>query len=200
MPARDFPSIEPTQIQVMPIVPTTISKSLSGRETRDQIGSPYYELICEYENLDEIDRRAISGHISAARGPLLNFNMKLPTSIDDALGDASGTVSVATGTAAGAVSVAYIKASATNQTVFKAGDLIQFSNHGKIYEVTEDSVSVAQNGTVTFFPPLKTAITVSETINYQNLEMQVRYKNDFSYEVRNNLFSDLVLEFVEVTE
>lgn len=200
MPARDFPSIEPTNIQVIPIIPTVINRSISGRETRDQVGSPYFELRCEFSNLDANDRRLITGHIAATRGPLLAFFMKLPTSMDDATGAASGTISISTSESGGATTLNYIKASTQNQTVFKAGDMIQFSNHGKIYEVTEDSVSTAQNGSVNIFPPLKTAVFANATINYQNLEILVRYKTDFNYEIGNNLFAGLVLDFVEVLE
>lgn len=200
MPARDFPSIEPTSIQVVPIIPTVISRALSGRETRDQISPAYFELRCEFGNLDADDRRLIVGHISATRGPLLEFYMKLPTSMDDATGAASGTVAITAGASAGVLSVAYSKPGLSNETVFRAGDLIQFSNHGKIYQVSEDSVSVGQAGNVSFFPPLQTAVTTSEFINYNNLEILVRYKTDFAYEINNALFADLILEFVEVDE
>jgi hypothetical protein len=200
MPVRDFPSIEPTAIQVIPVIPTVISRALSGRETRDQIGAAYFELNCEFENLDSDERRQIAGHIAAAKGPLLSFYMKLPTSMDDATGLASGTIQIGVAASAGATSVNYIKANATNQLVFKAGDIIQFSNHGKIYEVSEDSTSTGQNGVVKIFPPLVTALTVSETINYENIEILVRYKSDFGYEIRNNLFSTIPVQFVEVVE
>lgn len=200
MAIRDFPSIEPTAIQVVPVIPTVISRSLSGRETRDQVSPAYFELICNFGNLDADERRLIAGHISAARGPLLNFYMKLPTSMDDATGTVTGTVSITAGAAAGVLTVNYSKPGLSNETVFKAGDLIQFTNHGKIYEVSEDSVSTGQTGSVKFFPPLQTAITTSEFINYNNLEILVRYKTDFGYEIRNDLFSNITLEFVEVFE
>lgn len=200
MPARDFPNIEPTSIQVIPIIPTVISRALSGRETRDQIGAPYFDLICEFNNLDADDRRLISGHIAATKGPLLSFYMKLPTSMDDATGAASGTIQIGVAATAGATSVNYIKANVNNELVFKAGDIIQFSNHGKIYEVSEDSTSTGQNGVVKIFPPLSVALTVAETVNYQNVEVLVRYKSDFNYEIRNNLFTNTRLEFVEVVE
>ena len=200
MPAATFPSIEPTEVQLNLIAPTQISRSISGRETRNQIGGTYYELTYGFENLDADDRRRISGHIANAKGPLQSFYVKLPTSLDDATGAASGTISVNANAAAGDTSVDYSKLSAANETVFKAGDMIQFSNHGKIYEVTTDSVSTTTTGTVDFYPPLKTAVTTSHTINYQNLEVLVRYKEDIGYEVRNNLFADISIGFVEVVE
>lgn len=200
MPAANFPSIEPNAVSVIPIIPLQINRTLSGRETRDLVTGPYFELIYEFPPLDSSQRRQISGHIANANGGLQSFYVKLPTGLDDVSGGAVGTIDVAGGESAGATSVDYTAASATDTTVFKAGDIIQFDNHGKIYEVTADSATTGASGTVNFFPPLRTAITTSEDITYNNINILVRYKQDISYEVRNNSFANISIEFIEVFE
>jgi len=200
MAASDFPSIEPNNINLINTIPTQINRTLSGREMRDIVGAPYYTLTYEFTNLSEAQRRQILGHIANARGTLQSFNIKLPTGLDDASGGANGTIAITSAESAGVLSVDYSKASSANETVFKAGDYIQFSNHSKIYEVIEDSVSTTTTGTVTFYPPLRTAVTTSDTIGYQNLEVRARYAADPSTEVRNNTFATVSLELIEVFE
>lgn len=200
MPAADFPNIEPANVEIITMTPTQINVTLSGRETRDQVGSPYMMLTYEFAPLDSDQRRQLSGHIANARGTLQAFNLKLPTSLDDATGAASGTITIAAGRSAGNLDVTYTKVSTDNETVFKAGDFIQFSNHSKIYEVTADSVSTGSSGTVSFYPPLRTALTTSHTIGYQNLEALVRYDENPTYAVNNSLFANFTLTFKEVFE
>jgi hypothetical protein len=200
MPVADFPSIEPNAVAVLPVIPLQINRTLSGRETRDLVTGPYFEFTYEFEALSVEQRKQIAGHIALANGGLQSFYVKIPTHLDDASGNATGTIDVATGASAGATSVDYTAASATDTTVFKSGDMIQFDNHGKIYEVTADSATTGASGTVNFFPPLRTAITTSEDINYDNVPVLVRYKDDLSYEVRNDSFGYITLQFLEVFE
>ena len=200
MPAANFPSIEPASVSVIPITPLQINRTLSGRETRDLVTGPYFEFIYEFPPLDSDQRRQIAGHIANANGALQSFYVKLPTGVDDVSGNAAGTIDVASGESAGATAVIYTATGATDTTVFKAGDIIQFDNHGKIYEVTADSATTGSTGTVSFYPPLRTAVTTSEDINYTNINALVRYKQDISYEIRTNSFANINLEFIEVFE
>jgi len=201
MPVANFPSIEANNIQVIPVTPLQISRTLSGRETRDLVTGPYFEFVYEYNSLTAAERRQVAGHIALANGALNSFYVKLPTGLDDVSGEAAGTIDVTVGYSASVTTVTYNAPSATSKTVFKAGDMIQFSNHGKIYEVTADSSTDGSgDGTLTFFPPLRTAITTSHDINYNNVNALVRYKTDISYEVRNSSFASISLEFIEVFE
>ena len=201
MPAANFPSIEPANVTVVPITPVQINRTLSGRETRDSVSGQYFELVYEFANLDAAERRQVAGHIANANGALQSFYVKLPTGLDDVSGAAAGTITLANSPAAGATTANYTAPSAQNATVFKAGDMIQFDNHSKLYEVTADSITSGSAGTVTFHPPLRTALTTSvDEITYSNINVLARYKTDMSYEVRNNSFSIFTLDFVEVFE
>lgn len=200
MAVADFPSIEPNSVQMRLIQPIQINRANSGRETRNIISGSYYELTYTFNNLTAAQRRQITGHMGLARGSLQAFYIKLPTGLDDATGTATGTITVRTNAAAGVLSVDYQKVGATNDIVFKAGDLIQFNNHGKVYEVTGDSTSVGTDGSVSFVPPLRTAVTTANTIEYSNIKILVRYNNEFQWTVENNSFASFTLTFVEVFE
>lgn len=197
--AANFPSIEPNNVNVSDVDTTQINISLSGRETRTQIARQYYVLQFSYENLTETQRKSILGHIGAARGSLLPFFVKLPTGLDDNSGGATGTLQVFAPGSLNDTSVSYTGPSST--TVFKQGDIIQFDNHSKIYTVTADSTtSSGGNGSVAFYPPLQVAVTTSETITYDNIQVLVRYTEDKSYEVRNDLYGSIKIEFKEIRE
>ena len=197
MPAANFPNVDPSDVEIVMNAPLQITRSLSGRETRNLATGPFFTLIYTFSNLNETERRLISGHIANANGQLQTFNVNLPDGLKTTTGDATGTIDVASNASAGAVSIDY---TASVATIFKAGDFIKFDNHEKLYEVTEDSTTLGSNGTVKIFPPLRTDITTSEDILYSNLTALVRYNIDVSYRIRNDSFTDFTIEFLEVFE
>lgn len=200
MPVSDFPSIEPNNVEINSVVPVQSHTTLSGREIRIASSGPYYRCTYRFSPLTTAQRKTIQGHYALAKGQTQSFYVKLPTGLDDTTGAAAGTISIVSNLSAGATSADYTKVSGTSETVFKAGDYIQFTNHGKIYCVTEDSNSTGGAGTVNFYPPLRTATPNTETINYQNLEILVRYENDLNYVVNANSFGDFEITFKEVFE
>ena len=72
----------------------------------------------------------------------------------------------------------------------KKGDLIKFSNHDKVYMLTE-TLTLANDSAVkqmSFFPPLVETITGgSTTVTYNNVPFKVFFMTDeLSYEVQND--------------
>ena len=197
MPTVDFPSIEPTMITLESVDNTIYNRTLSGRETRTKVGSQFYRITYKFANLTETQKRQLSGHYAAARGGFLDFYLTLPTFIKNGSGDTTATITVGSGSA-GAYGCTYTKVSTDNETVFKAGDLIYFSNHDKVYEVSVDSTSTGSSGTVYFNPALRSGVTSSHTIEYQGVKMLVRYAKNLEYELENNSFSSLDIIFEEV--
>jgi len=197
MTAANYPNIEPTQMSLVSVDDTRIQRTLSGRETRTKVGTQFYRITYEYEALTESEKRQISGHYANARGRFQDFLLTLPTFIQDGSGVTTATITCGTA-AAGVYSVPYTKSNGDNQLVFKAGDLIRFSNDYKLYEVTADSTSVGVNGTVTIYPALRTSVTSSNTVVYQNVDGLFRYSDDLEYELQNDSFSRLSVVFEEV--
>ena len=81
----------------------------------------------------------------------------------------------------------------------KKGDLIKFSNHDKVYMITEDAnLDGSTIDQLSFFPPLTTALTGGgQTITYDNVPFKVyltgdniQYKSStdgkFQYQIKVN--------------
>ena len=99
-----------------------------------------------------------------------NFTI-VPPEVSDARGTVSGTP---TGTAsAGDTSITL---GGSGSGTLKAGDMIKFENHSKIYMVVEDQSDIS-TGTLTIEPPLINAIS-STNIIYDNVPFTVYLTND----------------------
>jgi len=84
----------------------------------------------------------------------------------------TSNIAVGSNVSAGATA---IPVSNNNGTVYK-GEFIKFSNHTKVYVVTQDLVG---NGTLNIFPNLVSPVVTSNTVNYgNNVKMKVRYDID----------------------
>jgi hypothetical protein len=134
--------------------------------------------------------------MQAQGGGLSSFAFTLPDYLGDSTGAYSGTITLTAGLGIGATSAAVNSTGSTFPSL-KAGDLIQFNGHTKLYALTQDVSSPGT--TLNFYPALRKAVTGSTTVTHQNLTMTVRYitqEQDFSINVDE--FSDITLEFQEV--
>lgn len=195
--AANFPNISPVGIEIELVENTIIQTSLSGRETRQQIGRPFWRFVAQFANLTDAQRRQIAGHIANAKGPLLQFSFALPTNINSNLNTES-YVTLAN-LAAGATSF-QVNAANYPDSEFQSGDYFTIASDPGLYQVTADvdASSMFDTPTVNFYPPLNVASTTGDTINHTNISINVRYESDFSYLVRNDLYSSFELIFVEV--
>jgi hypothetical protein len=118
-----------------------------------------------------------------------------PPTISSPLGVASGVISVNGSVSAGATSCS-IDGMANNTTgVFKAGDYFRFTGQNKVYMVVADVNSNGSGaGTLTFEPPLRTALSDNTILIYSNVdftvgltgdiqEFNISTENYFQYEV-----------------
>ena len=108
----------------------------------------------------------------------------MPPVISSSKGTASGTVTVVNATssapvlslAAGSKNVGVSGGSGT----LKKGDLIKFSNHDKVYMLTEDAnLDGSTVDQLSFYPPLTTALTGGgQTITYNSVPFKVYLNSD----------------------
>ena len=67
----------------------------------------------------------------------------------------------------------------TSGTILKAGDVIKFSNHSKVYMVTGDvTPDSAGDVQINFEPALITAVTISTTVTFNNVPFKMIMTND----------------------
>jgi hypothetical protein len=129
--------------------------------------------------------RVIVGKRSDIYGELMAFIIKqrsgkesfdiVPPDISSAKGNVSGTVLVNGTFAAGVTSVNVDAMTGT----LKAGDLIKFASHTKIYMVVADSTADGSNeATLTIEPPLQSSISDDSVVTFDNVSFKVHLEND----------------------
>lgn len=192
-----FPSVDFTDCSVSSNTPTLVTKSINGVEERATIAGQYWTVGATFRNLSDSERRQIIGFIMKSRGPYSTFDLTLPTTLDDSTGNYTGTITVATATAGNLSFTATV--SASNTLILKAGDFIKFSNHNKVYMVTDDATSVGTNLTVSLYPAIRTSATSSHTVTHKNVPMTVRFATDnIPFSLDQKLFSSVDIDFIEV--
>ncbi|EBK0477666.1 hypothetical protein JT459_000823 [Salmonella enterica] len=144
------------------------AQSISGKFQRRFTGIQFFEgeFTANYmaENIGEV-KEFVSRHIF---GRPFSVPMSYFTKYD---GDVKEMV-----TAAANVSRGGRKVTLSNfRGTLKAGTVIQFENHKKLYTITED---VKGNGEMKLFPNLRQNILAGETIRYQNPEGEFVLKTD----------------------
>jgi len=109
----------------------------------------------------------------------------VPPEIATTRGTASGTITVANTSSTSPVISLSAGSTAVGVTIdgtgtLKKGDLIKFSNHNKVYMVTEDVNFDGSTLTrIPFYPSLTTALTGGgQTITYTNVPFTVYLDND----------------------
>lgn len=190
-------SLTPNAMSVISVNPTKVTASLNGIEQRIASTGQYFRFVGTYSNLTQANQRAIFAHIQSQGGPLNAFTISLPAYMGNSTAGFTGTLTGVTETVNDPVITA--TASANNTAVLKAGDLIKFSNHNKIYTVTND---VTSNGsgvcTINIFPALKQSIT-SGSITHRSVQPTVRYASDNAeFSLGADQFTTFTLEFIEV--
>jgi hypothetical protein len=173
--AGTFPTTGFTTMDFKSNTQTRVSQTLSGRTQRSQLQSQYFSFKLVSPPLSREDFMPIMAFIMKQGGRFDSFTV-VPPDISSTRGTASGTITCAELTTsdydntAGSSNVPVSQATGT----LKTGDLIKFSNHDKVYMITED---VALDGStivsLPIFPTLRTATTSSTTVQYNSVPFKV---------------------------
>lgn len=120
------------------------------------------------------------------------FEIELPEYSD---GRGTRTVSVVNYVPNYAIGVSQIAVNGTDGTL-KKGDFFTFTNHTKVYMVTEDA---AGSGTLDFFPSLREAVPDNTVLSHTGVLFTVRIpSNTASYSINNDSHVKHSIDLVEV--
>ena len=157
---------------------TIISKSISGKKLSRTIDSQRWAFTISI----------ITSTRSTAYGELMAFIVKqrsgkenftiIPPELEDARGNETGSVLVNGNQSAGDTTIAMDGFAGDGAGRFKAGDLIKFASHDKIYMVVTDVTSSSNAATVTIEPPLIADIANDSAVTYDNVPFTVHLTND----------------------
>lgn len=166
-------NIKVTDVQLSSTVPQYNQRSWTGVELRRSVGIQYYKLqftlSCEVKNRNEI--QAFITEYQQGKP----FTMSLGH-LSEYQGTQVGAVNVSTTTAIGSMIVP------VSTNTLQKGDLIQFGNHKKIYQIMDKSST-----SITVFPQLRQSVSVNEVVNYNNIQIEatIDVDQDFAMNITN---------------
>ena len=146
------------------------SQSISGRTQVRNIGRQRFEFSAQYTRMTRSEFAPILVFTMAQRGSAETFTIVLPQ-ISSKSGDASGTILVNGAADIGATTVGVDVVTGT----LKAGDMVKFANHSKVYMLTADR---AGNGNISIQPALRVAVPNDNAVTFDSVPFTVRLNND----------------------
>jgi hypothetical protein len=153
-------------------VQNRVTVAVSGKAQRIRVGAQYWSFKLKSPAMTRADFMTAYSFVVKQDGQYGSFTVVPPT-IASTRGTASGTV-----TSTGSVAASALTAAVSGGTgTLKKGDLIKFSNHDKVYMITEDVASLA-SATLNFYPNLVTGITNTTTVTYNNVPLKVYLDSD----------------------
>ena len=157
---------------------TIISKSDSGKRLARQVDGQRWGFTVSI----------ITGTRSSVYGELMAFIVKqrsgketftiVPPELEDARGSETGSVLVNGNQSAGDTTIAMDGFAGDGAGRFKAGDLIKFASHTKVYMVVSDVTSSSNAATVTIEPPLVADIADNSGVTYDDVAITVFLTSD----------------------
>ena len=153
---------------------TLTSTTDSGKMFRTQVDGQRFKFSATYPPMSRSDFAPVIAFIMKQRSQKETFQISLPD-IKNAKGNVSGTVLVKNAHSAGDTTITVDAMTGT----LKAGDLVKFAGHNKVYMVVSDATADGSNeATLTIEPPLRSAVSDNAVVTYDGIEFTVRLTND----------------------
>ena len=170
--------------------PTATTISMSGRRQSKQLAAQYWTLDCNYRRLRRSESAQVMAFLNKQNNSLNSFNVVIPQysrsngTIKTIYNSGTSAVSVSTAAAGGTSNVAvrfdtlrpsdFTSAGTTATGCFLAGDFVKFTNHNKVYQLTDDATCDANGyATLAIFPALYEALTTSHDLWYWDVPFTV---------------------------
>ena len=155
-------------------VQNRVTVSVSGKAQRLRIGAQYWSFKLQSPQMTRADFMTAYSFIVKQDGQYGSFTIVPPT-IASTRGTATGTITVNATVAAGQLTCNTTGGSGT----LKKGDLIKFSNHDKVYMLTEDvNLDSSTVDTLNFYPNLVTSLSSITTVTYNDVPLKVYLDSD----------------------
>ena len=158
----------PRSLQLTSVYANKISFAQSGKRQVRQDGGHLWRVQVSYAPMTKAQFRPIFAFLHAQEGGFGAFSAVLPDYATPR-GIATGSPVVSGGSQVGTmINLTGFTASTTG--IMKAGDLIKFAGHSKVYMVTADANSaVAGATTLTIFPPLIASPADAEVVTVSSV-------------------------------
>ncbi len=157
---------------------TIVSVTTSGRKQARQIDGQRFAITLDFPPMTRSEFAPIKAFIMKQRSQLNVFTV-IPPIVSDAQGVASTTISTNASISAGATTCTVDGMTISTNGILKAGDYFRFTGQEKVYMAVDDlNADGSGEGTLTFEPPLRTAVTDNTVVIYDNVDFTVTLVND----------------------
>jgi hypothetical protein len=157
---------------------TIVSVTTSGRKQARQIDGQRFAITLDFPPMTRAEFAPIKAFVMKQRSQLNNFTV-IPPIVSNAQGVASTTISTNASVSAGATTCTVDGMTISTNGILKAGDYFRFTGQTKVYMAVADlNADGSGEGTLTFEPPLRTAVTDDTDLIYDNVDFTVTLVND----------------------
>lgn len=195
-----FPTTKnPTVFNFASNRPNSTTYTLSGKRSVKQFAAQYFSFSVQMPPMKQSDFQAFHAFLVKQKGSFDTFTFRYPL---NNLGADKNNASVAVNGvhAIGDSTIAMDGFTVSTNDVFKAGDLIKFNGHNKVYMVTGDANSSAGGAaTISIEPPLQAALANNEDIDTNQPSFTVALvQDDLLYATDASGFFSLSFDVREV--
>lgn len=158
--------------------PTLLNQTLSGKKQVRQIGSQYFSFTVQMPPLQQEKAQEVFAFLQKQKGSFEDFTIVAP--LDNlGAGKAETDIQVVGNHTSGDASIALDGFSASQTGALKAGDLIKFANHSKVYMVQSDIDSDGSGAlTVLISPNLVASLADNEAVTVNKPSFTVYLQSD----------------------
>lgn len=171
------------------------SESISGRIQVRNIGSSKFEFSASYPPMTASEFNPVLAFVTAQEGMKETFQITLPQ-ISYKTGNASGVIRANNNGQNIPAGTGIIAVDGVSGTL-KAGDMVKFAGHSKVYMIKSD---LTGDGNLEIMPPLVSPIGDNSNVTYDAVPFTVRLSNsvqEFSVDVSGHRSYEV--DFIEVT-
>ena len=189
----------PSSVSISTNQNTIVTTTASGRRQARQIDAQKFRLRIRFPIMTRTEFAPINAFILKQRSQMESFTFVPPT-VDDSLGVATGVISVNGSISAGATTCSIDGMANSTSGVFKAGDYFRFTGQNKVYMVMADVSSNGSGaGTLTFEPPLRTAVSDNAILIYSNVDFTVGLTGDVQeFNISTENYFQYEIDLIEV--
>ena len=179
--------------------PSLMNQTLSGKRQIRQIGGQYFTFTVSMPPMERVDGQAIYAFLQKQKGMINTFKIGYPLNNLGA-SKLETDIKVVGIQSAGDANIASDGFSQTANAL-RAGDLIKFANHTKVYMVTDDITASGGSASILISPPLVAAVADNEAITVNKPQFTVYLSTgEISYTTDATGFYNISFEVREVVE
>jgi hypothetical protein len=177
--AGAFPTTKkPRVFNFMSNRPNSTTYTLSGKRSVKQFAAQFFSFSVELPPMNQTTFMPFYSFLVKQKGSFESFTFQYP--LDNLGADKNNASVVVNGVhAIGDSTIAMDGFTVSTDDVFRAGDLIKFNGHNKIYMITGDANSNASGqATISIEPPLQSALADNEDVDTNTPSFTVALMQD----------------------